>query len=131
MQMALIVEHDPSLRELQRTLLERNGYVTICTDQGWDALEMAQRYRPHLVILNDVLPRLPGGCVSASIKNDPFLAETIVVLVGAVDRIDDQNYIHSTGADAVLRIPYLPRDLVRLVTAFAPAQPMPIQRVLP
>ena len=56
----LIVEDDEDMNELLRIVLNQAGYRTICASDGEEALELAVKEKPDLVLLDIMLPRLDG-----------------------------------------------------------------------
>lgn len=77
----LVVEDDPSVRGLLRTLLAAEGYqVTVAAD-GLAALDQASAQRPELILLDVVLPDLGGVRVVEELRADPALAGIPVLVV--------------------------------------------------
>jgi DNA-binding response OmpR family regulator len=112
---ALIVDNDAALVELMRMILQRNGCESISTIDSERCFELIAQYRPDIVIVNDLMPRLSGGELCQRIKSDPHFAMTPVVIASAGERVRDPAYVQHIGADAVLFKPYAPNDLWTLV----------------
>ena len=129
MRYALIVEHDPSLLQLQAAILQRAGYKPLPTCDSQLALKLAYHYRPALAVINDSLSGLGGDELCWHIKNDPALGKTRIVVVSAGDCVRDRNFKRRTGADAVLAIPYLPTELMAVINKLAMALPSTSQLV--
>lgn len=64
----LVVDDDPGLREIIREALEDEGLVVEAACDGMQALELAARHRPTLVVLDWGLPVLDGGAVAARLR---------------------------------------------------------------
>jgi DNA-binding response OmpR family regulator len=115
MRYALIVEHDPSLLEVQAAILKRAGYSVLPTCDSHHALKLAYQYKPVLALINDGLPGLGGDQLCWRIKQDPALVRTRIVMVSTGDYITDRTFLRRTGADAALAIPFLPVELMEVV----------------
>jgi two-component system alkaline phosphatase synthesis response regulator PhoP len=74
--------------------LEEDGRYDVRVE-NWaeDALAAAREFKPHLVLLDLIMPRMPGGNVAALIDNDPELKGTPIVFLTAAVRKDlvDEN----------------------------------------
>lgn len=84
----LLVDDEKSLTTLLKLNLEDTGNYDVRVE-NWpeDALAAAREFKPDLVLLDIIMPRLPGGNVAAQIDADPLLKGTpIVFLTAAVRR---------------------------------------------
>ena len=84
----LLVDDEKSLTTLLKLNLEETGNYDVRVE-NWpeDALGAAREFKPDLVLLDIIMPRLPGGNVAAQIDSDPLLKGTpIVFLTAAVRR---------------------------------------------
>jgi CheY-like chemotaxis protein len=84
----LLVDDEKSLTSLLKLNLEETGNYEVRVE-NWaeDALQAAREFKPDLVLLDIIMPRLPGGNVAAQIDADPELKGTpIVFLTAAVRR---------------------------------------------
>ena len=87
-QRILLVDDEKSLTTLLKLNLEETGDYEVRAE-NWpeEALPAARAFRPHLILLDLIMPRLPGGNVAALIKADPELKDTpIVFLTAAVSK---------------------------------------------
>jgi CheY-like chemotaxis protein len=83
----LIVDDEKSLTNLLKLNLEETGQYTVRVE-NWpeDALPAAREFKPNLVLLDIIMPRLPGGNVAAQIDADPELKGTPIVFLTAAVR---------------------------------------------
>lgn len=84
----MLVDDEKSLTTLLKLNLEETGNYDVRVE-NWpeDALAAAREFKPDLVLLDIIMPRLPGGNVAAQIDADPLLKGTpIVFLTAAVRR---------------------------------------------
>lgn len=84
----LLVDDEKSLTTLLKLNLEETGNYDVRVE-NWpeDAVAAAREFKPDLILLDIIMPRMPGGNVAALIDNDPALKGTpIVFLTAAVRR---------------------------------------------
>lgn len=83
----LLVDDEKSLTTLLKLNLEDTGRFEVRVE-NWpeDALAAAREFQPHLVFLDLIMPRLPGGDVAAQMKADPQLKDIPVVFLTAAVR---------------------------------------------
>jgi len=80
----LIIDDEHSVLTYLETLLQDNGYETVCAENGKTGLEKAKSERPDLVCLDITMPKESGIRFYRNLKDDPELASTPVVIVTAV-----------------------------------------------
>ena len=78
----LLVDDEKSLTTLLKLNLEETGNYDVRVE-NWpeDALAAAREFKPDLVLLDIIMPRMPGGNVAALIDNDPQLKGTPIVFL--------------------------------------------------
>jgi CheY-like chemotaxis protein len=84
----LLVEDSKFLRMATERALARAGYTVVTATDGLQAMEMAQRERPNLILLDMLLPKMPGPDVLKALKNDP---ETRGIAVVACTALSQKN----------------------------------------
>ena len=81
----LVIDDDPSIRDLMTRTLERAGYAVEATDGGEAGLQMARSIRPAVIVLDVVLPDVDGWTVLTRLKSDSELADIPVVMQSILD----------------------------------------------
>jgi CheY-like chemotaxis protein len=107
----LVCDDEPNLRELIRVSLGPR-YAFVEAADGEQALALARSLRPHLVILDLMMPRLNGLDVLSKLKADPELTATPVLVVTAQPASEDE--ARAKGADGVIVKPFGPEELADL-----------------
>ena len=108
----LVVEDVPLVRAVLAMRLESEGFSVITARDGVEALDQARDGQPDLVLLDLMLPRLPGERVCQELRADPRTrAIPIVVLSARVGEAERLRALAS-GADAFMAKPY---DVERLL----------------
>lgn len=111
----LLVDDEPSIVQLSRLYLERNGFIVETAGDGVTALETAAKLRPGLMVLDVMLPKLDGleVCRRLRAENNPIL----IMMLTARDEDVDKIIGLELGADDYLTKPFNPRELVARVKA--------------
>jgi PAS domain S-box-containing protein len=115
-QVTILVVDDsvPSTRLLQ-TQLKRSGYGVVVAYDGEQALAEVERNLPDLIILDVMMPGLDGFDVCRQIKSDPRTWFVPVILLTALDRIEDRIHGIEAGADEFLSKPFNREELLARV----------------
>ena len=101
----LIVEDNDLNMKLFRDLLEANGYETVQTRNGLEAMDLAREYHPDLILMDIQLPEVSGLEVTKWIKEDDDLKMIPVVAVTAFAMKGDEERIRQGGCEAYLSKP--------------------------
>ena len=91
----LVIDDDPTVRQLMERLLAREGFGVALAKNGVDGLRLARQLRPAAITLDVLMPDLDGWSVLAALKGDPELAD-IPVIVSTI--VDEKNRGYSLGA---------------------------------
>jgi two-component system phosphate regulon response regulator PhoB len=113
----LVVDDEPDLLELVRFNLSQAGFEVETAQGGQEGLEKAQRRRPDLVVLDLMLPDLPGTEVCRRLRIDPALAGLPILMLTARSEEIDRVVGLELGADDYVTKPFSPRELVLRVRA--------------
>jgi len=108
----LIVDDDPSIRELLRQELDAEGYQIREAHDGREAIARVKQEKPDLVILDIIMPEIGGLDVAAILKHDPD-TQKIPILVLSADQSLDRGY--RVGVDKYLTKPVPEEVLFREV----------------
>jgi two-component system, cell cycle response regulator DivK len=101
----LIVEDNELNMKLFNDLLEANGYATLQTRNGIEALDIARRRRPDLILMDIQLPEVSGLEVTKWIKEDDELKSIPVIAVTAFAMKGDEERIRAGGCEAYISKP--------------------------
>jgi two-component system, OmpR family, alkaline phosphatase synthesis response regulator PhoP len=113
----LIVEDDADIRELIRYNLAEEGFAVDEAADGAQALDRMQRRMPDLVVLDLMLPGMPGLEICRRIRSAPATAQLPVLIVTAKGTEVDRVLGLEMGADDYVVKPFSPRELVARVKA--------------
>ena len=107
----LVADDSATILAMVSSRLERAGFDVVTATRGDEALELAQQLRPRAALLDVEMPGLDGMEVTRSMRSDPQLANTLIVLLTARDRPEDVEAGLAAGADAYLTKPFSPQEL--------------------
>lgn len=113
----LLVEDDANLVELICYNLEKEGFDTIRTGDGEEALMLAEDEKPDLVILDWMIANLSGIEVCRRLRRSPLTANLPIVMLTARAEEADRIRGLETGADDYVTKPFSPRELIARVRA--------------
>jgi CheY-like chemotaxis protein len=110
----LICDDEPHLRELMRVSLDRDYEFAEAADAA-EALRVANRVLPDLVLLDVMMPGGNGLRLIERLRRKPELADVRVVVVSAFVSEDDQRAARAAGADGFIGKPFDPDELATVV----------------
>jgi DNA-binding response OmpR family regulator len=110
----LVVDDERKIRELVRPYLERAGYSVLLATGGQQALEMAAHAHPDVVVLDLMLPDLPGEVVTRNLRT---VSDVPIIMLTAKAAEEDRIAGFRLGADDYLVKPFSPRELAARVEA--------------
>lgn len=119
----LIVEDEESILLSLDFLLRKEGYEVGSARDGAAAMRALEQQPPDLVLLDVMLPLVDGFEVCASIRTNPALRNTRIMLVTARGRESEIGRGTALGADAYLTKPFSTRELMEKVRALLSAPP--------
>ncbi len=114
----MIVEDNPMNMRLFKDLLEMQGYRTVQSVDGADALDLARHRRPDLVIMDIQLPNVSGVEITRRIRSDTEIAAIPIIAVTAFGRAGDEERFLDKGFDAYLSKPISVQSFMDLVERF-------------
>ena len=114
----LIVEDNELNMKLFHDLLEAHGYQTVGTRNGIEALDLARKHRPDLILMDIQLPEISGLEVTKWLKEDDDLRAIPVIAVTAFAMKGDEEKIRSGGCEAYIAKPISVAGFLRTVERF-------------
>lgn len=98
----LLVEDDVSLRDVYSARLQAEGYVIVVAANGEEALAMAVKEMPDLVLLDVMMPRISGFDVLDILRSTPETARVKVIMMTALSSPEDHDRGEKLGVDRYL-----------------------------
>lgn len=113
----LLVEDDPSLTELIKYNLEKEGYDVTVEMDGEEGLLSAQTHSPDLILLDWMLPNLSGIEICRRIRREKSTRNIPVIMLTARSEENDRIRGLDTGADDYITKPFSPKELIARIKA--------------
>jgi len=107
----LIVEDNPRNMRLMEMTLRAKNYALLRATDGEEALDMAGRERPDLIIMDVRLPRMSGLEVTRKLRENPAFSHTPIIGVTAHAMKGDREKVLEAGCDLYLSKPINTREL--------------------
>jgi len=113
----LAVDDDDSILELLRYNLEKSGYEVKTAGNGEEAVEAAKKFRPHLVLLDIMMPKMDGVEACRQMRAMPEMAGSFIVFLTARSEEYSEVAAFDVGADDYITKPIKPRALISRIQA--------------
>jgi CheY-like chemotaxis protein/anti-sigma regulatory factor (Ser/Thr protein kinase) len=114
----LVVDDDPSVRNMLGRFLSREGYQVETAPDGATGLRLARERRPDVITLDVLMPGMDGWAVLSALKGDPALAAIPVVMLSVVD---DKPTAFALGVAEYLTKPIDRAGLAAVLRRYTPA----------
>ncbi len=114
----LIVEDNDLNLKLFRDLLTANGFETIETKEGREAITLTRSLRPDLILMDIQLPEISGLEVTERIKADADIKHIPIIAVTAFAMKDDEEKILRAGCEAYISKPISINDFLTAIRKF-------------
>jgi DNA-binding response OmpR family regulator len=115
MRTLLIADDESGIRSLVKMTLQRKQYEILEASDGEEALALARKHHPELVLLDVMMPGLTGFEVCRALKDDPATASATVVILSAKAQDSDRAEGIAAGADDYFTKPFSPTALLRKI----------------
>lgn len=110
----LVVDDDVNICELLRLYIEKEGFETIVANDGAQAVELASKHNPDLILLDIMLPKLDGWQVCREIRKT---SETPIIMITAKGEVFDKILGLELGADDYVTKPFDTKEIIARVKA--------------
>ena len=114
----LLIEDNEQNRHLVTVLLEKNGYQVVAAPDGPAGIDLAEKERPALVLLDIQLPGMDGYAVARALRENSSLASTPIVAVTSYAMLGDREKALASGCDGYMEKPINPDTFVSQVASY-------------
>ncbi|HYY46422.1 MAG TPA: response regulator [Candidatus Angelobacter sp.] len=123
-QLILVVEDDTTMQKMTLKILRSRGFRSDLARNGKEALTMAAKLQPGLILMDLSLPEMNGWEATRALKADPALSQIPVVAITAHAMVGDRETAIAAGCTECLTKPYELEELIALVERYVgPAEP--------
>jgi len=113
----LVVDDNAVDRSRLEKLMTGAGYLVTLANNGVQAMEMAKRIKPDLILMDVNMPEVDGFAATRNLRNDPETKNIPVILVTAKDQKADKAWGQMLGARGYITKPYTDEDVLAVVRA--------------
>ena len=108
----LIADDNENIREALTYLLEDEGYKLSLAKDGAETLRKVKEFRPDILFLDIMMPEINGYDVCRTIKTDPSLKNTYVIMLTAKGQVAELERGKEVGADEYIVKPFSPMEIL-------------------
>jgi len=114
-QKILIADDNENIRDALTYLLEDEGYELVLAVDGADTIRKVRDLKPDVLFLDIMMPEINGYDVCRTIKNDPDMKGTYVIMLTAKGQVAEQERGREVGADEYIVKPFSPMEILAKV----------------
>ncbi|MFA4871496.1 MAG: response regulator [Patescibacteria group bacterium] len=112
----LLVEDDLMIVEMYKMRFEEEGYAVLVTDKGSEAIEIAEKEKPDIILLDVILPEVDGFTVLQKLKNDIKTKEIpILLLTNLGQESDKEKGLQMGAADYFIKAQHTPVEVIQKI----------------
>ena len=113
----MLVDDEPDILEFLKYNLEKEGFKVYTASDGEEGIQKAEKKRPHLVILDIMMPKMDGVEVCRVLRSRPEFDNTVIAFLTAREEDFSQIAALENGGDDYITKPIRPRVFVSRVKA--------------
>ena len=113
----LLADDEPDILEIVSYNLSAEGYEVICAKNGNDAIDLAKKHFPSMIILDVMMPGKNGMEVCKILRLQPEFKDTVIIFLSALSDENTEIRGLETGADDYISKPISPKVLISKVNA--------------
>ncbi|MGH8545205.1 MAG: response regulator [Gammaproteobacteria bacterium] len=115
----LVADDSNTIRRSAELFLRKAGCEVVYGEDGFDALAKIPDFKPDLIFVDVMMPKLDGYQVCAVVKQHPRFKATPVIMLTSKDNVFDRARAKLLGADEYLTKPFTRDSLLNAVAAYA------------
>ncbi len=108
----LVVDDEPNIVLSLEFLMTKEGYRVRTASDGEEAMQAIRQTKPHLVLLDVMMPRMDGYEVCEAVRSDPELNDVVILMLTAKGRQVEREKGLALGADDYITKPFATRELL-------------------
>ncbi len=120
MKKVLVVEDHPDMRGLLIWQLERLGFSAIAAEGGQEGVEKAVQERPHLILMDIMMPGMDGWEATRTLRSKPEMQDIPILAATALFRESDLRSCIEAGCNDYIVKPFTFQELQKKIEAFIP-----------
>ena len=125
----LIADDEPTNRLVAKIALTKDNYEIIEATNGLEAIELAKQYKPDVILMDAMMPKMNGFEAIAKIKEIDLLKDIPILMITALDTKEDKIKAFESGANDYLSKPFDMQELLLRVRSFVKMRELYIQNL--
>lgn len=114
----LIADDSDMMRKIAKMALEKGGHTVIEAANGQQAVELAQKELPDIILLDAEMPCVDGWEACKMIKSNPQTASIVVLMCTGHDLSEEPEMLTSCGATDYITKPYQPAQILEKIAKY-------------
>ena len=111
-----IIEDDPAISQMYRMKFETDGYEVETAENGKIGLELAEKMKPDIILLDLMMPEMNGDEMLDKMRKTPWGKDTKVIILTNIGEQEIPDHVKTLGVRAiVLKADMTPRQVADLV----------------
>jgi two-component system alkaline phosphatase synthesis response regulator PhoP len=113
---AAIIEDDQDLQYLYKMKLEREGFEVATASDGEQGLEVTKKFRPHIILLDLMMPRMGGGEMLARLRAQDWGSDVRVIILTNISKDEAPQALRFLHVDRyIVKAHHTPAQVVDIV----------------
>lgn len=113
----VVIDDSATVRKLAEVVLKDNGYEVFTAEDGEKGLDLAQRVKPSLILVDFVMPKMNGYQFCRLARKNPLLKDVPIILITAKGEAVGEKFTEEFGVVDYFIKPFQPEDLVAKVNS--------------
>jgi twitching motility two-component system response regulator PilG len=114
----LVIDDSKTIRQTAEVLLKKAGYQVMTAEDGYEALPKIVDFRPDIVFVDIMMPRLDGYQACALIKRNKVFKNTPVIMLSSKDGLFDRARGRLVGAEDYVTKPFSKEELLGAIKRY-------------
>ena len=111
-----IIEDDPAIREMYTLKLTSHGFLVSTANDGEQGLELITQIKPHLVLLDLKMPKLPGNEVLRRLRSQEWGKDIKVIILTNLSKSEGSSDLRFLGVNRyILKVLHTPSQVVQII----------------
>jgi twitching motility two-component system response regulator PilG len=111
----MVIDDSKTVRRTAEILLSEHGCKVLTANDGFESLAMIASYRPDMIFVDIMMPRLDGYQTCALIKGNSEYRDIPVVMLSSKDSIFDMAHGRLSGSESYITKPFTRNDLISAI----------------
>ena len=115
----LLVDDEPDILEIISYTLKSDGYLVYTAENGVKAIKLAKKIKPHLIILDVMMPEMDGIEACSKLREIESLSKSMIIFLSARGEDFTQIAAFDAGADDYINKPVKPKILLKKISSIS------------